>query len=771
MLREWIILAITLCTLAAFAWNGQWLWRLDLALYDATLATTERAPPADVVIVAIDERSLATVGRWPWGRRTQAALIDRLGEAGVRAIGYDVILAEPDRSDPGADEALALAIRRSGRVVLPAFAEGPAGALRRVMPLPAITDAARAVGHPNVEIDADGLVRGVYLREGPVRADLDHMALGILRVAGEGVAVLPGTRRPTGSSQPGYWQRDHAFRIAFAGPPGHFSTVSAADVLAGHVSTALLQDKIVLVGTTAIGLGDGYAVPGSGLSRLMPGVEINASVLDTLRRGIDVQDVDRTTGTVLAILPVGALLLAYLWLRPRAGLLASVGAVGATAFLAVVAPRVGLPWFPPAVTITALILCYPLWSWRRLEVTLRFMERELARLRAEPDFLPGSANATHPPPRFAPESIEQGTASIGHAIERLRTLRRFLEDSLQSESGGVLVALPDGRIVFHNRNAGFLLGMDAAAITGQPLAQVLATIRPTAGTSAAVPGAGGDAADRFEGQAPGARALLVDTVHCHGSGHGLVATITNLTDISAIREAQRAREDALAFLSHDLKAPQASILSAVELRRSAPGELSETAMLEHVEHTVRRALSLAEAFVLLTRAEQIDRRALAVIDLCDVAAEVTDEAWPLAARKQVTITRSFPDGEVAVTGDRPLLGAAILNLLSNAVRFAPEGSTVHVGIEVSGADVVVSVRDEGPGIHEHVQATLFSRFQRADPGAARLPRGTGLGLAIVATVAHRHDGTVTVQSQPGHGATFILRLPRAGHDPVAAGNA
>jgi CHASE2 domain-containing sensor protein/signal transduction histidine kinase len=771
VLREWIILAIALCTAAAFCWNGQWLWRLDLALYDATLATKERAPPADVVIVAIDERSLATVGRWPWGRRLQATLIDRLTEAGVRAIGYDVILAEPDRADPGADEVLAMAIRRSGRVVLPAFAEGPAGALRRVMPLPAIAAAARAVGHPNVEIDADGLVRGVYLREGPVRADLDHMALGILRAAGEGIGALPGTRRPPGTSQPGYWQRDHAFRIAFSGPPGHFSTVSAADVLAGNVSGALLQDRIVLVGTTAIGLGDGYAVPGSGLSRLMPGVEINASVLDTLRRGIDVRDVDRTTGTVLAVLPVAALLFAYLWLRPRAALLASGGAVGATICLAVVAPQAGLPWFPPAATIAALVLCYPVWSWRRLEVTLRFMERELARLRAEPDFLPTGASATQPPPRFAPESIEQGTASIRHAIGRLRTLRGFLEDSLQSQSGGVLVALPDGRIVFHNRNAGFLLGMDAAAITGQPLARVLATIRRTAGASVEVHGAGGDTADRFEGETRGARALLVDTVHCHGIGYGLVATITNLTDISAIREAQRAREDALAFLSHDLKAPQASILSAVELRRSAPGELSETAMLEHVEQTVRRALSLAEAFVLLTRAEQIDRRSLAVVDLCDVAAEVTDEAWPLAARKQVTIMRSFPDTEVAVTGDRPLLGAAILNLLANAVRFSPQGSTVRVGIEVCGTDVLVSVRDEGPGIQEHVQATLFSRFQRADSVAGRSSRGTGLGLAIVATVAQRHDGHVTVESRPGHGATFLLRLPLAGHGPSGAESA
>src|SRR6185436_10774587 len=148
----------------------------------------------------------------------------------------------------------------------------------------ALAAAAAALGHVNIELDADGIARGVFLREGPGRASREHFALAVLRVAGAAPpAATRSERAPAVSSvRDNGWQRDERLLIPFIGPPGRFTRVSAAAVLRGDVPPSTFTGKIALIGATALGLGDAYSTPVSALARPMPGTELTANVMQVV---------------------------------------------------------------------------------------------------------------------------------------------------------------------------------------------------------------------------------------------------------------------------------------------------------------------------------------------------------------------------------------------------------------------------------------------------------------------------------------------------------
>jgi CHASE2 domain-containing sensor protein len=257
---------------------------IDAALYDLHLRHWGYAPGDQVVIVAIDQESLATLGRWPWSRAQHARLIDRLREAGVAAIGFDVSIVDPETDDPAADRALVEAVRKSGHVVLPVYAEpGDLGGMpQETLPLPDLAKSAAALGHVDVARDDDGLVRGVYLKAGLGRAYWPAFALALASIGHDiDAAALRGERNPAlQQASPYRWIRDGYALLRYAGPAGSFGRLSYADVLAGRIPASLLKGRCVLVGATAEGMGDIVQTPLSP----MPGVEYQANVLEALRR-------------------------------------------------------------------------------------------------------------------------------------------------------------------------------------------------------------------------------------------------------------------------------------------------------------------------------------------------------------------------------------------------------------------------------------------------------------------------------------------------------
>ncbi|WP_430387312.1 CHASE2 domain-containing protein [Dyella sp. 20L07] len=262
---------------------------IDNALYDAHMRHWRYATGDQVVIVAIDPQSLAKLGNWPWPRAVHAQLIHALTEAGVRGIGMDVTMAEPDVNHPENDRAYAEEIHRNGHVVMPVFAEAAelGGVLEEVLPAPTIASSAAALGHVDASKDPDGVTRGVYLKAGLGQPQWPALALALYDMGRPApLQTLPGLHQPAGQAYSAYqWIRDNYVLIRFASNAGAFNLVSYIDVLQGRVPRDVLKGRWVLVGATAAGLGDQLATAASGINDPMPGVEYQANILESLQDG------------------------------------------------------------------------------------------------------------------------------------------------------------------------------------------------------------------------------------------------------------------------------------------------------------------------------------------------------------------------------------------------------------------------------------------------------------------------------------------------------
>lgn len=384
---ERVALALLLASVVTLLVATDALRRWDWLLYDTALRTTARVTSDDIAIVAIDEKSLQALGRWPWSRSLHAELLARLTRYEASAVGFDIVFAEHSpAADAVADAALAGAIAANRRVVLPVFPEqldARQGSLAEVLPLPALANAAAKLGHVDVELDADALARSVYLKAGLGSPVWPTLALAMDEVArGSAWSALPGQGRDSaGPGTDGTWVRDQRMLVNFAGPPGSFRHLSFIDVLSQDAVAASLRGKYVLVGATASGIREALSTPLSGEQRPMAGVEFHANVLDNLLERRWITPLPWPARLLLLIVMASAPALIYPRLTPRGALAACAGLLLVVVAGAWFALRVTQLWLAPAPALLALLASYPLWSWRRIEDVARnlLIEKEYAR--------------------------------------------------------------------------------------------------------------------------------------------------------------------------------------------------------------------------------------------------------------------------------------------------------------------------------------------------------------------------------------------------------
>ncbi|WP_257463358.1 MEDS domain-containing protein [Archangium lipolyticum] len=230
---------------------------------------------------------------------------------------------------------------------------------------------------------------------------------------------------------------------------------------------------------------------------------------------------------------------------------------------------------------------------------------------------------------------------------------------------------------------------------------------------------------------------------------------------AALEQAVRSRDEFLSVASHELKTPITSLQLYVQgmVRAQTKGTLTAeqlNARLNRVQVQCGRLERLINNLLDVSRA---DAKAPALqresFDMSELVADTTERFAEEFARAgcQVTVEAREP---VVGCWDRMRLEQAVTNLLQNAVRYAP-GAPVHVRVQSEGPWVRIVVRDEGPGIAEKDHARIFERFAQVE--SERFAGGFGLGLWIVKQVAEAHEGSVTLVSRPGAGATFTLMLP------------
>lgn len=233
-----------------------------------------------------------------------------------------------------------------------------------------------------------------------------------------------------------------------------------------------------------------------------------------------------------------------------------------------------------------------------------------------------------------------------------------------------------------------------------------------------------------------------------------------LDDVSDTVRLDAMRRDFIVNVSHELKTPVGALMLLAEAVREAGEDAgAQQRFVERIRTEAERLSRLVNDLSDLSRLQTAEapQRGNA-IPLTRVVAEAIDAVRLIAQRRDIRFETQNLKG-LRIEGSEEQLVTAVRNLLTNAVAYSPEGTQVRIAGRSADELVEISVTDEGVGIGEQDLERIFERFYRVDPSRGRETGGTGLGLAIVKHICAAHGGDCVVQSKPGEGSTFTLRLP------------
>ncbi len=237
----------------------------------------------------------------------------------------------------------------------------------------------------------------------------------------------------------------------------------------------------------------------------------------------------------------------------------------------------------------------------------------------------------------------------------------------------------------------------------------------------------------------------------------------------AAEHANRAKDEFLAMLGHELRNPLAPIVSAVQLLKLR-GDAKLIRELLVIERQTRQMTRIVDDLLDVSRISQ-GKIVLqcAAVDLRDVIAKAAEIAIPMIEKKGQRFEVSAPPRPMMVHGDDGRLVQVFTNLLTNASKYTPEGGHIYLMIRQPGNDIVVEVRDDGIGIAPELLRRVFELFVQGHQGSDRPDSGLGLGLTLVRALVELHGGKVEARSAgPGLGSSFVVRLAATEAVPAAA---
>ena len=692
---------------------------LENRLFDARFHLLERPSRSDLVIVAIDPISISEFGVWPWPRERHADLIDQLLDSGAKRIAFDIDFSS--RSTELADQRLASALEGADRrVTLPVFRQISRDAhgenvVVETVPLPEFARHVR-LASINVRPERDGMVRRMSI--GSV-VEGDQIPSLSVALAGEGAI----DREP--------------FYIDYGIDISMIPRVSFVDALLGQFDAEMFVDKTVLVGSTAVELGDFLSVP---IHMALPGVLIQAAAYESLVQNRALERLPAILILALALalaIFAGPAFIEWGW---RRGGLVALNVLAGLFVMSLVLQKIAPISFDVVPTMLVCTASYGL-------ALVSVIDRQTWRLFAE-------------------------GMSVVH---RRATLQAVVDHSFD----GILIVDGSGLVRSLNPAGERMLGCRESDVLGQPISLFLPFLEEVEeGSRTFLEETAGDVIagspaeftarritrEEFPAEISVSRmelALGSKTLERRLQARWIY--LITIRDITERKHAEQLKNDFISTASHELRTPLTSIGGALGLLTGgAAGDIPVDAMrlLRIAKNNSDRLVRLINDMLDLERIEtgamRVRREPVVLFDVLD-SAIVENQGY--GDGYDVTFKLIDCDPDVVVFADTDRLSQVMANLLSNAAKFSPRKSTVEISTWRRGNMIRVGVSDRGPGVPEEFRDRIFAKFSQADTSDSRQRGGTGLGLSIVKAFIEAMGGSVSFESAPDNGTTFYFDLP------------
>ncbi len=688
----------------------------------------------NIVIVAVDEKTLQQLGQWPIPRRHWARLLDKLNSAKV--VGFDILMLEPSEDDA----LLASAIRKHGRVILPAYITKDARMVQSsALFLP------KGSGHIHLEQDIDGVVREVYHtlyvggRKLPSFASLIYETATGRPFPCEAPGGLSGA-----SNKPAPILQKDGKRIDYYGPRGSFAVFSLVEVLGGKYGLDFFRDRIVLVGVAAEGLEAGVITPFSQERNHMTGVEAHAQILGNLIDGREISAVPALWVWAVALVFSVLFFFLMLWSGGWRVIVLWLSAVVFSFLISFLLFAGAAVWWNPIPLMVLLFLAFVLAYLIRMEASTRM-------LKDADDLWKDSFNAID-------EAIWL-TDRQGAILKSNQAANRFLADKAISDifTGGVFAKIKEMPADFfeHRENPEVKKTLTDEIIDANSDRHFAVEIIPRRPGCNPLPGFVVVARDISE-QRKAAR-----------EKQRLVAELMQAQKMEAIGTLAGG-------VAHDFNNILMGIqgyvsLLMLEFDKDDPRCLK----LQKIETQVQSAAALTRQLLGFARGGKYEVKPVNINTLVKNSSEVFGRT-----KKEVAISVRYQENIWQVLADAGQLEQVLLNLYINSWQAMPDGGDLYLMIQnimLSDADVAahgvpagryvkLSVADTGVGMDETTRRRVFEPFFTTK----EIGKGTGLGLASAYGIVSHHGGFMDVESEPQKGSTFHIYLPAAvDYQPVS----
>lgn len=352
---------------------------------------------------------------------------------------------------------------------------------------------------------------------------------------------------------------------------------------------------------------------------------------------------------------------------------------------------------------------------------------------------------------------------VEERTDQLRRAKEQIEIILENASDAIALAKPNGDI--ETRNPAFIeMFGDQVARSIERILWIVADDMSLTQVGNALTGAFSEAvAQRLEAQIKSGdgnhRDIDLSLIPVQlADNHEQSSVLVNAHDITSLKEIERFKARFVADALHDLATPISGLSTRIYLLRRTPENLENH--LRALENQVDHLRNLLNDLRFLSELDQ-DRLEINVqpCNINTIAARVFDSYEPVALSKGQTLTLTAAPALPDALLDARQMERVFLNLVSNAINYTPEGKTIHMETAVESGVLVFRVSDEGMGISPDDLNHIFERFYRTSSARKAQIGGTGLGLSIVKNLVDLHQGTISVQSKPGTGSTFEVRIP------------